>query len=127
MTKADGFYGWRVVQAAFVLAMFGWGLGFFGMPIFLSTIREAHGWPLVLISAAISLHFLTGALVGANLPALHRRFGASAFTKAGVATMAAGLTMWSTATPPCPLFVPALSGGGGWATMSAAALNALVS
>ena len=125
--RAERFYGWRVVQAAFVLAMFGWGLGFFGPPVFLSVIHEAHGWPLVLISAAISLHFLTGALVAANLPALHRRFGASAFTKAGVAAMAAGLTGWSAASAPWHLFVAALFSGAGWATMSAAALNALVS
>jgi len=24
------FYGWRIVGAAFVLAFFGWGLGFYG-------------------------------------------------------------------------------------------------
>src|SRR4051812_34428743 len=56
--RAERFYGWRVVQAAFVLGMFGWGLGFFGPPVFLSVLRESRGWPLVLISAAASLHFL---------------------------------------------------------------------
>src|SRR5215213_9005267 len=117
--RAERFYGWRVVQASFVLALFGWGLGFFGPPVFLSVIRESRGWPIVLISAAISLHFLVGALVGANLPALHRRFGASAFTKAGVAAMAVGLAGWSTASAPWQLFVAALFSGAGWATMSA--------
>src|ERR1700730_13953735 len=34
--RAATFYGWRVVQAAFVLAIFGWGLGFYGPPVFLS-------------------------------------------------------------------------------------------
>jgi MFS family permease len=125
--RADRFYGWRVVRAAFVLAMFGWGLGFFGPPVFLSVIRESHGWPIVLISAAISLHFLIGALVGANLPALHRRFGATTSTKAGVVAMAAGLIGWSTASSPWQIFVAAIFSGAGWATMSAAALNALVS
>jgi hypothetical protein len=28
------FYGWRVVGAAFVLAVFGWGVGFYGPPVF---------------------------------------------------------------------------------------------
>ena len=45
--KQGTFYGWRVVQAAFVLALFGWGLGFYGPPVFLSVMRESRGWPLV--------------------------------------------------------------------------------
>ena len=35
------FFGQRVVAAVFVLATFGWGLGFYGPPIYLHTIREA--------------------------------------------------------------------------------------
>ena len=86
ITHSSGtFYGWRVVGAAFVLAVFGWGMGFYGPPVFLSVVREARGWPLALVSTAVTVHFLVGAVVGARLPALHRRFGASAVTKAGVA------------------------------------------
>ena len=33
------FYGWRVVGAAFVLAMFGWGVGFYGPPVYLHAVR----------------------------------------------------------------------------------------
>ena len=35
------FYGWRVTGAAFVLAMFGWGLGFYGPPVYLHAVQEA--------------------------------------------------------------------------------------
>ena len=121
------FYGWRVVYAAFVLGVFGWGLGFYGPPIFLSVIRESRGWSLVLISAAISVHFLAGALTGANLPALHRRLGAAVVTKAGALAMAAGIIGWAMASSPWHLFVAAGLSGAGWGTMSAAALNAIVS
>jgi len=125
--RAAAFYGWRVVQAAFVLAIFGWGLGFFGPPVFLSFIRESRGWSVVLISAAVSLHFLAGSITGANLPALHRRFGVPAITKAGALAMAAGLAAWSLASSPGYLFVAASLSGAGWGTMSAAAVNAIVS
>lgn len=121
------FYGWRVVHAAFVLGVFGWGIGFFGPPIFLSVIRESRGWPLVLISAAVSLHFLAGAVTGANLPAFHRRFSLVIVTKAGALLMAAGIIGWATASSPWHLFVVAGLSGAGWGTMSAAALNAIVS
>ena len=60
------FYGWKEAHVAFVVGGFGWGLGFFGPPIFLSTIRESQGRSLVLISAAVRFHFLTGAITGAN-------------------------------------------------------------
>jgi hypothetical protein len=126
-TQRSGvFYGWRVVAAAFVLAAFGWGLGFYGPPVFLSVIRETRGWPLALVSTAVTLHFLVGAVVGARLPALHRRFGAAAVTKAGALAIAVGIVGWATATVPWQLFIAAASSGAGWGAMSAAAINALV-
>jgi hypothetical protein len=121
------FYGWRVVGAAFVLAVFGWGMGFYGPPVFLSVIREARGWPLALVSAAVTVHFLVGAVVGARLPVLHRRFGASAVTKAGALSIAVGILGWSTATEPWQLFLATALSGAGWGAMSAAAINAIVS
>jgi MFS family permease len=127
VTRTGGFYGWRVVGAAFVLGVFGWGLGFYGPPVFLSVIGEKTGWPLALISTAVTVHFLVGAVSGANLPALHRRFGAARMTQAGALAMAAGLIGWATAAAPWQLFAAALLTGAGWGTMSAAALNALVS
>jgi MFS family permease len=127
VTRTGGFYGWRVVGAAFVLGVFGWGLGFYGPPVFLSVIRETTGWPLALISAAVTVHFLVGAVAGANLPAIHRRFGAARATKAGALAMAAGLIGWAVAAAPWQLFAAALLSGAGWGAMSAAALNAIVS
>ena len=128
ITHSGGtFYGWRVVGAAFVLAVFGWGMGFYGPPVFLSVVREARGWPLALVSTAVTVHFLVGAVVGARLPALHRRFGASAVTKAGALSLAVGILGWSTATEPWQLFVATALSGAGWGAMSAAAINAIVS
>jgi hypothetical protein len=123
----DTFYGWRVVGAAFVLAVFGWGTGFYGPPVFLSVIREARGWPLALVSTAVTVHFLVGAVVGARLPALHRRFGAAAVTKAAALSIAVGILGWATATMPWQLFVATALSGAGWGAMSAAAINAIVS
>jgi MFS family permease len=121
------FYGWRVVHAGFVLALFGWGLGFYGPPVFLSLIHDSQGWSVFLISSAISLHFVVGSVVGANLPALHRRFGTSVVTRAGVLSMAAGICGWAMTSSPWHVFVAATFSGVGWGTMSAAALNCIVS
>ncbi len=121
------FYGWRVVGAAFVLAIFGWGFGFYGPPIFLHTVQHTRGWPLAVISAAVTVHFLFGAIVVANLPRLYRQFGLPAVTKAGSIALALGVIGWAVVGEPWQLFIAAMLSGGGWVTMSAAALNAIVS
>jgi hypothetical protein len=120
------FFGWRVVWSAFVLAVFGWGVGFYGPPVFLHAVGERTGWPLTLVSAAVTVHFLIGALVGANLPALYRRFGVAAVTTGAAMTLGLGAMGWAIASEPWQLFVAALLGGSGWVAMSAAALNAII-
>ncbi len=121
------FYGWRVVGASFVLAIFGWGFGFYGPPIFLHAVQDRSGWPLAAISAAVTVHFLFGAIVVASLPRLYRQFGIQAVTKAGAIALALGTGGWAEANEPWQLFIAAVFSGGGWVTMSAAALNAVVS
>jgi len=39
---AAPFFGWRVVAGTFVLAVFGWGLGFYGPPVYLHAVQEAR-------------------------------------------------------------------------------------
>jgi len=121
------FFGWRVVWAAFVVAVFGWGVGFYGPPVFLHAIHEARGWPVSLVSAAVTCHFLLGAVVVANLAALHRRFGLVAVTRAGALAAALGVTGWALAQEPWQLFAATLLSGFGWAVTGAAAINAMVS
>lgn len=125
--NAVPFLGWRVVAAAFVLAMFGWGLGFYGPPVYLQTVREARGWSVSLVSAAVTTHYLFGALVIANLPRIYARFGIPAVTKAGSLALGLGVGGWAVAEAPWQLFAATLLSGGGWVTLGAAAVNAIVS
>jgi len=125
--KPKTFYGWRVVGAAFVLAVFGWGIGFYGPPVFLSELHKTTGWPLALLSTAVTVHFLVGALVGANLPTLYRRFPPPTVTKTGALCLAAGVLGWGNAALPWQLFAASALSGAGWGTMSAAAVNSIVS
>ncbi len=124
---AGGFLGWRVTWAAFVVAVFGWGVGFYGPPVFLYAVHEQRGWPVALVSAAVTCHFLLGAAAVANLPALHRRFGLVAVTRAGGIAAALGALGWALAREPWQLFAATLLSGAGWAATGAAAINAMVS
>lgn len=126
-TRSNLFFGWRVVGAVFVLAMFRWGVGFYGPPVYLHSVREARGWPLTLVSTAVTVHFLIGVPVIASLPSLYRRFGVPAVTKSGCIALATGIIGWALAREPWQLFLATLLSGGGWVTMGAAAVNAIVS
>jgi MFS family permease len=120
------FYGWTVVWAAFVVAVFGWGLGFYGPPIYLQAVHVARGWPVALVSAAVTTHFLVGAVVVANLPALYRRFGLALVTQAGAVLLALGVCGWAWAEAPWQLFAATVLSGAGWVALGAAAINAMV-
>ncbi len=126
MHERQSYHGWRVVAAAFVLAVFGLGVGFHGPAIYLHTVHESRGWPLALVSTAVTVHFLIGAVVVANLPALHRRFGIPTVTKAGAILLAVGVFGWASATAPWQLFGATLLSGAGWVTIGVAAINAIV-
>jgi hypothetical protein len=120
------FDGWRIVAGAFLLAVLGWGLGFYGPPIYLQTVVATRGWSVGLVSAAVTTHYLSGALLVANLPRIHARLGLPAVTIAGSVALALGLAGWAGAREPWQLFCASLASGCGWVTMGAAAINAIV-
>jgi MFS family permease len=76
---------------------------------------------------AVTFHFLFGAGVVACLPRIHARLGVAATTAAGCAALTVGLLGWALAAQPWQLFVAAVLTGGGWVTMGAAGINAIIS
>jgi hypothetical protein len=124
--NSERFYGWRVVAGAFTVAVFGWGLGFYGPPIYLQAAHEARGWSLTLVSTAISAHYLLGAVVVANLPRLYRHFGIASVAKFGSLSLALGILGWALADQPWQLFAATIFSGAGWAAMGPATVNAVV-
>ena len=120
------FFGPWVVRGAFVLALFGWGLGFYGPPVYLHAVIERTGWSLAWVSAAVTLHFLFGALVVARLPRWHARWGVGRVAVVGACVATLGVLGWATCSAPWQLMVAALLSGGGWVTMGAVAINAAI-
>ena len=120
------FFGRKVVAAAFVTALFGWGIGFYGPPIFLYTVIQRTGWSVQLCSAAVTVHFMAGTLVVVNLPRLYKRFGIPRITALGALLLCVGVYGWSIAREPSELFIAAILSGLGWVTLGAAAINAII-
>ena len=110
-----------------MIAVFGWGVGFYGPPIFLHALHETRGWSLSLVSAAVTAHYLCGAVLVANMHRLHGRFGVATMTRAGAIATALGTAGWALAQEPWQLFAATLVSGFGWAATGPAAINAVVS
>ena len=46
------FYGWKIVACAFLIALFGWGLGFYGPGIYLASFGDLYGWTASTVAPA---------------------------------------------------------------------------
>ncbi|MBK1659996.1 MFS transporter, partial [Paracraurococcus ruber] len=126
MRTGTPFFGWQVVGAAFTVAVFSWGINFYGPSVILHALQAREGWPPSLIAAAITLHFLASGLIVTRLPALHRRFGLVAVTRAGLLACALGALLWGQAAQPWQMLPAALATALGWALTSGVAINAMV-
>src|SRR4051812_22784828 len=111
MTHASRFPGWSVVWVAFTVALFAWGIGFYGPGVFLQTLHASRGWSIATISAAITAHFLIGAAIVAGLPEIHRALGIANATILGALLTALGIVAWASATAPWHLFAAAVISG----------------
>ncbi len=116
----------NVLACTFILAIIGWGIGFYGPPIYMQAVMERTGWPIAQVSAAVTLHFLSGTLVIANLPRLYARFGIPAITLLGSIVLGIGVNIWAHANQLWVPYTGALCSGIGWVTLGAAAVNTLI-
>src|SRR6516225_7825693 len=126
MPMKSSFFGWKVAWAAFVIAACGAGAGLYGPSVFLPVLHASRGWPVSVISAAITTHFLLSACIVNYLPELHRRYPLAAVTRMGALSCGLGLITWSVADAPWQLLLAAILTGAGWATTSSAAINAMI-
>ncbi|WP_434652395.1 MFS transporter [Pseudomonas sp. R3-56] len=120
------FFGKTVLACTFVLAIIGWGIGFYGPPIYMQAVMDRTGWPIAQVSTAVTLHFLSGTIVIANLPRLYARFGIPAITLLGTVVLGIGVNIWAQASELWLLYAGAVCSGIGWVTLGAAAVNSLI-
>lgn len=120
------FFGKTVLACTFILAMIGWGIGFYGPPIYMQAVMERTDWPIAEVSTAVTVHFLSGTLVIANLPRLYARFGIPTITLLGSIVLGIGVNTWAQANQLWVLYAGAVCSGIGWVTLGAAAVNTLI-
>src|SRR5260370_33630807 len=57
------YHGWWVAFCCFVIALYGWGFGFYGLSLYLVALHKTHGWSPATISAAITFYYIVGAFL----------------------------------------------------------------
>jgi MFS family permease len=125
---ASGLYhGWIVVAGAFLVAVFGFGLGFYGPGIYLVALRARFGWSAADIASAITVYYVLGAmLLFFFVGAAFERHGVRRVVAIGALAMAAGLAALPLARELWHVHVAFAVMSIGWATMSGAAINIIV-
>src|SRR5262249_6050019 len=90
-TRPKLYHGWLVVAAAFLVATYGFGLGFYGVGVYLVTLNALHGWPIAQLSTAITAYYVLGATVlFCFVGSLYERYGARKIVLLGAAALAGG-------------------------------------
>lgn len=121
------YHGWLVVAAAFLIALFAFGLGFYGPGVYLVALNARHGWPVAALVPAITAYYALGAiLLFFWVGPLFERCGARRVVAAGVLAMAGGLLLLTVVSRPWQVYAAFAVMAIGWATMSGAAINIIV-
>jgi MFS family permease len=120
------FHGWNVLAATFVMALFSFGLGFYGLTVYLATLQRLHGWSASAVSAPVTVYYVAGALLSAGIGDLYLRFGPRAVVAGGSVAMAGGVAMLGVVTQPWHLYPVFLVMSIGWGAMSGAAINVIL-
>src|SRR5665213_241464 len=107
--------GWRIVAVCFLLATFGWGLGFYGQSVYVAELHRLRGWPASLISAGTTFFYLFGALLVVFVSEAIRSFGPRNCLLAGIFAMAASAVAIGYASEPWKLFHGEAMHAFGWA------------
>src|SRR5499433_4565431 len=120
------FYGWNVVAATFVMALLSFGLGFYGLSVYVATLQRLHGWSASAVSVPVTVYYVAGALLTAVMADLYARFGPRAVVATGGVAMAAGLLLLGRVATPWQLYPAFLVMSIGWGAMSGAAINIIL-
>jgi predicted MFS family arabinose efflux permease len=121
--RSARYQGWRIVVVCFLVATFGWGLGFYGQSVYLAELHRLHGWPTSLISSATTFFYLFGAVLVAFVSEAVRSFGPRNCLIGGVFAMAVAGVMIGQVTAPWQLYLANAVLAFGWAGTSLAIIT----
>ena len=118
--------GWSVVIACGIIASFSWGLGFYGLGVYLHALNRLHGWSAGLISVAVTVYYAVSAGCIVLVGGLIDRHGPRGVLTYGVVTMAAAVAALGLITAPWQLFVVYLVLATSWSCLSLTGVSSTI-
>jgi predicted MFS family arabinose efflux permease len=119
--------GWRIVAVCFLLATFGWGLGFYGQSVYVAELQRQHGWSASLISSGTTFFYLFGALIVVFVGEAIKAIGPRLCLIAGTLAMSAAAVAIGAVREPWQLYLADAVLAFGWAGTSLAMITNTVS
>ena len=120
------YHGWLVVAVATLVALFGWGLGFYGPAVYLVALKDRFNWNTAQVSTAITVYYLVAAVIIMSSARLFERYGARKVVATGIVAMACGAAGLGLVSQQWHVPIAFLALSVGWAFMSGAAINIVV-
>src|SRR5262249_30143177 len=120
------FYGWNVVGATLVMALGSFGLGFYGIAVYVGALQVLHGWSASTVSAPVTVYYVAGAFLTAAIASVYERFGPRTVVAGGAVAMAASVAALGLVDRPWQLYPVFLVMSIGWGAMSGAAINIIL-
>ena len=112
--------------ATSVMALGSFGLGFYGVAVYVAMLQQRHGWSASLVSAPVTAYYVAGALLTVWIGDVYARLGPRVVVAAGSTAMAAGVLALGLVRDPWQLYPSFLVMALGWGAMSGAAINIIL-
>jgi MFS family permease len=116
------FYGWWIVGACLIAALFGNALGLFGAGIYLHALVQMKGWPIGLVSGAVTLFYVTSAFLLILVGSAIHRLGPRPVIALGGVLMAGGVIEIGRVSDLWQVYAAFVAMGAGWACLSTTAV-----
>ncbi len=118
--------GRRVVLAGFVLAVFAWGMGFYGLSVYSQFLGVQGRWSLGMMSAATTAYFVAGSVCIGLSDRLARAIGRRPVALTGIILLAGGACSLPHVQSAAGLFLAYAVMALGWAATSGTAITQIV-
>ncbi|MFO1085217.1 MAG: MFS transporter [Reyranellaceae bacterium] len=116
------YYGWRIVAVCLIAALFANALGLFGAGVYLQVLVETKHWSTSAVSSAITLLYITSALLLVPVGSSIARVGPKPIFALGAVALAIAVAAIGQVTQPWQAYLVFLAMGVGWACLSTTAV-----
>lgn len=120
------YHGWWVVFCCFIIALYGWGFGFYGLSLYLVALSKTHGWSPATISAAITFYYVAGAFLVMQVGDTIQKRGARLVVLAGTGLMGLAVLGLTVVRQPWHLYFAFLLMIPGWVAMGGGSINTII-